>query len=303
MNCALHRLRHTDSARLGETLQLRGHVHGVAGDIAEIDDQLAKINPNAALEVLLIGQLFITCFQLVLYLHGTDQGLRRSVETRQHRIAGMAKYAPAVKFDGVAHDIGAAVEASRCPFCVFSGQTAACGHTRTQYRRQLAFDGSCLFRAVNRGLDHIGNQPIAALISLSATMLASGIAEAADPASSDAAIKEMQEVLGGVPAELQLYPESARAAGWALMKSTDLNKETALPAKQRELNGLAVAAQIPCQYCAYYHMKAAKAAGAGEEEIREAVHQASLTRHWSTILYGNQYDLDADKSEVDAAFK
>jgi AhpD family alkylhydroperoxidase len=114
---------------------------------------------------------------------------------------------------------------------------------------------------------------------------------------------EMKEMLGGVPTELQLYPESARAAGWAMMKSTDLNKNTALPAKTRELIGLAVAAQIPCQYCVYYHIKAAAAAGANQEEIREAVHQASMTRHWSTILYGNQYDIDTYRTEIDAAFK
>ena len=128
-------------------------------------------------------------------------------------------------------------------------------------------------------------------------------ARAADPTSSEAALAEMKEMLGGVPAEMQVYPESARAAGWGMMKSTDLNKKTVLPSKTRELIGLAVAAQIPCQYCVYYHIKAAKAAGANEEEIREAVHQASLTRHWSTILYGNQYDLKTYKSETDAAFK
>lgn len=128
-------------------------------------------------------------------------------------------------------------------------------------------------------------------------------ARAADPASAEAAVAEMNKILGGVPTELQLYPESARAAGWEMMKSTDLNENTALPSKVRELIGLAVAAQIPCQYCVHYHIKAARAAGASEEEIREAVHQASLTRHWSTILYGNQYDLEAYKSEVDAAFQ
>ncbi len=31
----------------------------------------------------------------------------------------------------------------------------------------------------------------------------------------------MKKVLGGVPAELKVYPESARAAGWAMMKSTE----------------------------------------------------------------------------------
>ena len=130
-----------------------------------------------------------------------------------------------------------------------------------------------------------------------------GNTHATDATSSDAAIAEMQEMLGGVPTELQLYPESARAAGWTMMKSTDLNENTALPSKVRELIGLAVAAQIPCQYCVYYHIRAAKAAGASQEEIREAVHQASLTRHWSTILYGNDYDLDAYKAEIDAVFK
>lgn len=135
-----------------------------------------------------------------------------------------------------------------------------------------------------------------------ATLFVASVAKAAD-ASWEAAMTEMKEMLGGVPTELQLYPESARTAGWTMMKSTDLNKNTALPSKVRELIGLAVAAQIPCQYCVYYHIKAAKAAGANQEEIREAVHQASLTRHWSTILYGNQYDLDAYQSEIDAAFK
>lgn len=131
----------------------------------------------------------------------------------------------------------------------------------------------------------------------------SGLAIAADSTSSKDAVAEMKETLGGVPAELQVYPESAVAAGWAMMKSTDLNENTALPSKTRELIGLAVAAQIPCQYCIYYHAKAAKAAGASDEEIREAVHQASLTRHWSTVLYGNMYDIETYRSEVDAAFK
>jgi AhpD family alkylhydroperoxidase len=134
-------------------------------------------------------------------------------------------------------------------------------------------------------------------------IFASDTAKAGEPTPSEAAIAEMKKMLGGVPAELQLYPESARAAGWEMMKAADFNKNTALPAKVRELIGLAVSAQIPCQYCVYYHIKAAKAAGANEEEIREAVHQASLTRHWSTILYGNQYDLEVYKTEVDAAFK
>ncbi len=142
-----------------------------------------------------------------------------------------------------------------------------------------------------------------ATIALCGLIFACGIARATDAASSAAAVAEMKKMFGGVPTELQLYPESARVAGWEMMKSTDLNENTALNSKARELIGLAVAAQIPCEYCVYYHTKAARAAGASEEEIREAVHQASMTRHWSTILYGNHYDLESYKSEVDAAFK
>ncbi len=134
-------------------------------------------------------------------------------------------------------------------------------------------------------------------------IFASGAAIAEDLTPSEAALAEMKKMFGDVPSIMQVYPESARAAGWALMKSTDLNKNTALPAKVRELIGLAVASQIPCEYCIYYHKTAAKAAGASEEEIREAVHMASLTQHWSTILYGNQYDFEGFKAETDAAFK
>ena len=143
----------------------------------------------------------------------------------------------------------------------------------------------------------------AVLLAACTSLLIATSLRAADADPAAAAEAEMKEMLGGVPAELQLYPQSARAAGWAMMKSTDLNENTALPAKTRELIGLAVAAQIPCRYCVYYHIKAASAAGASQEEIREAVHQASLTRHWSTILYGNQYDLETYKAEIDAAFQ
>lgn len=144
---------------------------------------------------------------------------------------------------------------------------------------------------------------IATILTVCGLTFAAGTVMADNPTPSEAALAEMKSTLGGIPAEMQVYPESARAAGWAMMKSTDFNKNTALPSKVRELIGLAVAAQIPCEYCVYYHTKAAKAAGASEEEIREAVHQSSLTRHWSTILYGNQVDLQAHKSDTDAAFK
>lgn len=72
-----------------------------------------------------------------------------------------------------------------------------------------------------------------------------------------------------------------------------------LDAKTRELISLGVAAQIPCTYCVYAHTKNARANGASEAEIREAVAAAATVRHWSTVLNGMAYDFEAFKAELD----
>ena len=64
-----------------------------------------------------------------------------------------------------------------------------------------------------------------------------------------------------------------------------------------------VAAQVPCEYCVYFHTKAAKKFGATDAEIREAIAQAAQVRKWSTILNGSNYDDDAFEKEVDAMFE
>lgn len=94
------------------------------------------------------------------------------------------------------------------------------------------------------------------------------------------------------------YPEHAlksrlEAEGVLMGEHAKLNSKT------RELIALGVSAQIPCVYCVYVHTKNARASGATEAEIREAVATAAHVRHWSTILNGMDYDLDAFKSEVD----
>lgn len=54
---------------------------------------------------------------------------------------------------------------------------------------------------------------------------------------------------------------------------------------------------------AYDDTAVAKANGATDEEIREAVAMAAITRHWSTVLNGMQVDLPTFKSERDAVLK
>ena len=72
-----------------------------------------------------------------------------------------------------------------------------------------------------------------------------------------------------------------------------------LNAKTRELIALGVAAQIPCTYCIYVHAKNARAQGASDSEVREAVATAAHVRHWSTVLNGMGYDFEAFTAEVD----
>ena len=74
---------------------------------------------------------------------------------------------------------------------------------------------------------------------------------------------------------------------------------SALDAKTFELIGLAVAAQIPCEYCVYAHTKQAKLAGATDAELKEAVAMAGAVRAFSTVFNGAAYDFEAFKSEHD----
>ena len=128
------------------------------------------------------------------------------------------------------------------------------------------------------------------------------VARAADE-SSQATYRDIEQTLGMVPAFFKAFPESGIAGAWAEFKSVQLNSKTSLNVKTKELIGLAVAAQIPCQYCVYFHTAVAKANGATDAEIREAVAMAAISHHWSTVLNGMQIDLASFKHETDTVLK
>ena len=109
---------------------------------------------------------------------------------------------------------------------------------------------------------------------------------------------EMEQAFGTFPTFMKVFPEHLRAAAWEMMKARQ-SPEAAIPAKYSELIALAVASQIPCNYCVYYHTETAKMLGATEEELREAVATAAYIRHWSTILNGAGIDFEAFKTEFD----
>jgi AhpD family alkylhydroperoxidase len=133
------------------------------------------------------------------------------------------------------------------------------------------------------------------IVIASLLLLVAGAASATEPADT---YKDIEKTLGLVPTFVKAFPAEGVAAAWADMKGLQLNPNTALPGKIKELMGLAVAAQVPCRYCIFFHTEVAKLYGASQAEISEAVVMASLTRKWSTVANGNQVDEAQFKAEL-----
>ena len=114
--------------------------------------------------------------------------------------------------------------------------------------------------------------------------------------------KEITQTFGSFLTMFEVFPEQALAGAWETFKQLQ-SPSNAIEPKNRELIQLAVASQIPCVYCVYFHTAAAKAYGATEAEIQEAVAQGAQTRHWSMILQGTQMEFEDFKAEMDAAMK
>ena len=127
-----------------------------------------------------------------------------------------------------------------------------------------------------------------------------GSAMAQDASS---AYRDIEATLGSVPTFFKMFPEEGIAGAWTEFKTVQLNPKTALSGKEKELIGLAVAAQIPCSYCIYFHTAAARLNGATDAEIREAVAMSAITRHWSTVLNGMQVDPAGFRQETDTVLR
>ena len=129
-------------------------------------------------------------------------------------------------------------------------------------------------------------------------VLTLGTARAEPSAEARAAYQDMQKTLGLVPTFLKAFPEEGIAAAWDELKTVQMNPKTALSMKQKELIGLAVAAQVPCRYCVYFHTQFARLGGANDGQVKDAIAMAAITRHWSTVLNGSQIDLGEFKTEL-----
>lgn len=136
------------------------------------------------------------------------------------------------------------------------------------------------------------------LLALAAAVsLATSSGFAAEPTPAERAYQEIEATLGVVPSHFKAYPTSAVAGAWDMTKGLLMGEGNVLEPKVKSLIALAVAAQIPCQYCVWLETKSAKAAGATEAEVSEAVAQAAYVRHWSTVIHGSQIDFVTFKAE------
>lgn len=116
--------------------------------------------------------------------------------------------------------------------------------------------------------------------------------------SPDAIYKEVEAAMGGVPTFVKQVPAAALPGFWTLERDLELSDKTALDAKTKALISLAVAAQIPCQYCIWADSNSLRQMGASEEEIGEAVAMGGLTRLSSAMFNGLQVDLEQFKKDL-----
>jgi AhpD family alkylhydroperoxidase len=137
---------------------------------------------------------------------------------------------------------------------------------------------------------------------LGAVLALLGLLSAAPALADDSAAgarDDIKATLGFVPGFFKSIADNAVAGAWQEMKGLQLNPQTALNGKSKELIGLAVAAQVPCRYCIYAHTEFAKLNGASDQEVAEAIAVAGLARHTSAYVFGGQLDEARAKADVE----
>jgi AhpD family alkylhydroperoxidase len=111
-------------------------------------------------------------------------------------------------------------------------------------------------------------------------------------------LKDVQESLGIVPGFMKALPQDVLIHDWHLFKKYVLG-ESKIPAKYRELMGLAVAANIKCPYCQLFHKSAAQMYGATAEEFAEISFLASYTARWSAMIHAQNYSYETFAKETE----
>jgi AhpD family alkylhydroperoxidase len=107
--------------------------------------------------------------------------------------------------------------------------------------------------------------------------------------------KEKEALLSKSPFN-SLYPTSILKSADQFYDAMDATiKNGAINEKEAHLIGIATAAATKCKYCIPYHIAEAKRLGATDEEIKTAVLISSEVLRMSTLMYGNEYDMEKFK--------
>ena len=90
-----------------------------------------------------------------------------------------------------------------------------------------------------------------------------------------------------------LHPDSQQAAAEAYYAAVEKNVfNGVIPLKHAQLAAISASVAMKCMYCIPAHTAFARAAGATEEEIKTAVAIAADVALNSSMLYGNQFDME-----------
>ena len=131
------------------------------------------------------------------------------------------------------------------------------------------------------------------MLSLAA---ATGVARA-ETTPAEAARADIQKTVGFMPAFVKAIPDPVLPGLWSQAKTFE-NAKTALSMKDKKLIGLAVASQAGSRSTTYSYTRCAKANGATDAELGEAVAIAGLARQFSTFMNGVQLDEKKFRAEI-----
>ncbi len=132
------------------------------------------------------------------------------------------------------------------------------------------------------------------VLSLSVSLAAGG---ARADSAADAARADIGKTLGFVPAFVAAIPEPLLPGLWREVKEFQNSSKTALSIKEKELIGVAVAAQAGSR-ATYSFTRCARANGATTAEVGEAVAIAALVSRFSTFFHGIQLDEAGFRAEI-----
>ena len=109
---------------------------------------------------------------------------------------------------------------------------------------------------------------------------------------------EMEETFGVVPSTVRHMPDEFLEHEWHLWKRLRMT-ETAIPAKEKELISLGIAAANRDWHSCMLHTEFAKVFGATEEQIREVAYLAKQGVGWLPYACANQITEEECKGEID----